>query len=156
MRPPELERDPGAVTQAMRLAIDADRLRRVLRLAGADEVTQAAAETLREVAAEALSRRLSRTAAAAVRPMAAGLDSNTLEEARAATKRAYVELAIHQSGSPRPADAVQQELAIEIATLAGHAVLFARTEGRAVDGACVAVAASRRTASAWSAWASTP
>ena len=155
MRPPELERDPGAVTRTMRLAIDTDRLRRVLRMAGADEVAQTAAETLREVAAEALSRRLSRTAAA-VRPKAAGLDSNTLEEARAATKRAYVELAIHQAGSTRPADAVQQELALEIVILAAHAVLFARSEGRAVDGACVAVAASRRAAPGWGAWVSAP
>jgi hypothetical protein len=155
MRPPELEKDPGDVAQTARMAIDPDRLRRVLRMAGADEVAQTAAEALRGVAADALSRRLSR-AAAAVRLPAAGLDSNTLEEARAAIRRAYVELAIHQSGSPRPAEAVQQELAVEIATLAGHAVVFARSQGRAVDAACVAAAASRRGAPGWGAWVSAP
>jgi len=147
MRPAELQRDPAAVTRMLRQAIDADRLRRVLRMAGADEVVGTASETMREVVADALGRRLTRPGAP--QPFRRALDpetgANLLEEARGATKRAYVELAVHMADAPLSPEAVQQALILEIAAVAHHAVRFARSEGRALDQHCVAVA-SRRSA----------
>ncbi|MFO1532848.1 MAG: hypothetical protein ABR562_03985 [Thermoplasmatota archaeon] len=145
MRPMELQRDPAAVTRILRQSIDPERLRRVLRLAGADEVVGSAGETLREAAADALARRLVRPGSPQPfrRSLDPQTDANTLEEARASTKRAYIELAVHMAGASIGPEAVQQALVIEIATLAHHAVRFARVEGRAVDQHCIAVAAGR-------------
>lgn len=145
MRPAELQRDPAAVTRILRQALDPERLRRVLRMAGADEVVGFAVETLRETAADAMGRRLVRPGSPqpfrrALDPQA---DANTLEEARGATKRAYIELAVHMAGTGVGSDAVQQALVLEIAAIAHHAVRFARNEGRAVDHHCIAVAAGR-------------
>ena len=49
-----------STAQMLRQAMEPDRLRRVLRLAGADEVVGDAPQALREAAADALARRLVR------------------------------------------------------------------------------------------------
>lgn len=138
------ESPAAAVQQMLRQAIDADRLRRVLRLAGADEVLGEAPQALREAATDAVLRQLLEGAGAPPRrALPAGVDANTVEEARAATKKPYIELALHLAGSQSGTDAVRQALATEIVVLAHHAVTYARSEGRAVDANCVAVAAGR-------------
>lgn len=143
--------NPGTLTataQMLRQAIDPDRLRRVLRMAGADEVVGDAPQALREAAADAVARRLAdgrlpwTTPTAATFVAGAG-NLNTLEEARAATKRPYVELALHLCDAQLKAETAQQALAMEIARLSHHAVAYARAEGRALDHLCVAVAAGR-------------
>lgn len=121
------------LVQAVRNAIQAEKLEAVLRAAGAQEVTGRAVEVLREVAAAEATRKLGLALNAPV------IDAKILEVARASIGQKAIG-AIGREG-------LEARLAREIAAIAVSAADVARVEARPVCHNCVAIGALRVAAS---------
>lgn len=117
------------LVEAVRNAIQAEKLEAVLRAAGAQEVTGRAVEVLREVAAAEVTRKL------AIPLASSAASANVLEAARASIHLAAV-------GAIRHAD-VEARLTRELAAIATAAADVARLEARPVCHNCVAIGAAR-------------